>query len=232
MSSIKLKFLLPIDKSRDFEIKINFIRPGVAVIPISIFKFFAITLISLILNSVSLSLMSVVRISVFFINKFCAFPYSLLDSLMLFKIFFKYGSTSRSNIFFISLGTPGIEKSHLFSFHLFSFSLFNLTIKPAALPILGFIGNAPSGIKDCLKRPCFNFSTNPLFCILFKNLRLVSSRVKSLTNFKFKALATASLVISSSVGPRPPLKIKISLRFNPSFITSAISSSLSLTVNI
>ena len=70
------------------------------------------------------------------------------------------------------------------------------------------------------------------FFMNFKNLRLVLSSSSSLISFSLKKSATASLVTSSSVGPRPPLIITISLFLMHIFNAFEISLISSLTVSM
>ncbi|OQA23246.1 MAG: hypothetical protein BWY60_00039 [Actinobacteria bacterium ADurb.Bin346] len=195
---------------------IIFISPGFAVMPISTFNCFATGFISLMENSIWLSLISVESITCFFITMSEAdlFPSIENPAKSLIR-----GITSCLNISSISLGTPGMEKIS---------PLPDLTTKPAALPILGLMGFAPSGINDCFSRFLMTLS----FFIYLKNLRLDLFKASTFTSLQPKNSATASLVRSSSVGPNPPLIITISLCSVHIFNASFMSFILSITVSI
>ena len=127
------------------------------------------------------------------------------------------GTTCSSNIFFISRGTPGRK---------YATHSPTRTPKPGAVPTgLGRM-SAPSGKSACLElladraRP--NFSRRRRM-----SSRLTSSRARRTPS----APATASVVMSSVVGPRPPVhtmtRAFAASRSRASMIRSRLSSTVS-----
>ena len=124
------------------------------------------------------------------------------------------GSTCLSSMAFISQGTPGRANSRAPSISM---------TKPGAVPS-GSIAREPRG-----RSACFRFASGMALPNRWNTCSIVVAKRSSRSRETPATVAMASRVMSSGVGPKPPVTMTTSLRSHARWITDTILSRLSPT---